>query len=352
MGIRMNTDRLIMRSRLIGPVVVVLAGLLSILAPAAGQQAPQGAAAAGWIGITFVDDPAGGQAILVEEIVDGAPAAAAGIRPGDRIVRWNGRADVAAAVRSADLRPGENVRVRITRAGESERDVTITAALRPPRYAVATPGRWGDVFVFPRDTIWRPDRLFVLPDDSVLRPSRIYRFNRDSLAIQMDSLNAQLRLMLRDSLGPVMRYRELQPGALFQDSIWRGFGERSAAAVWRSFGGDSIWATPSELHYGPRSLAVALATGRNAVAGAELTDITPGLSNYFDTEEGALILRVAPDTPAARAGLQDGDVIVRVGDQPISGVAELRWALSRPGSSEFSIEIIREGARRTVTLGR
>jgi membrane-associated protease RseP (regulator of RpoE activity) len=361
--ISMNTNNLQRMLRSFGLAIAVVVMLLRIGGPLDAQQAADGAVQAGWIGISFVDDPDGGQAILVQEVVDEAPAHAAGIRAGDRIVRWNGRTDVAAAIRSADLRPAENVRVRVARAGETERDITITAAVRPPRYAVA-PSRWGDVFVLPRDTIWRPDRVFVLPRDTIwrpdrvfalprdtiLRPPRIYRFDRDSLAIQMDSLNAQLRVMLRDSLGQNLRFQVLEPSRFYRDSTWVSLGQRLPATV-RSFSADSLWALPG-YRESPASLAIALATGRNAVAGAELTDITPGLSSYFGTEEGALILKVAPETPADRAGLRDGDVIVRVGDQSITGVAELRWALSRPGMSEYSLEIVRQGSRRTVTLGR
>src|SRR5690606_12268773 len=126
-------------------------------------------------------------------------------------------------------------------------------------------------------------------------PTRLYRFDADSLAVQMDSLNARLRSMLRDSLGSGVSFRYLEPGALLRDSAWVRMGQRgNPAAILRSFSLDSLWAAPS-LHNGPGSLAIALATGRNAVAGAELTDMTAGLSNYFGTEEGALVLRVAPD---------------------------------------------------------
>ncbi len=326
----MNIRLLSRASRGFGLAVLALAASLQISQPLVAQQPAGGPDRSGWIGISFADDP-NGQAIIVQELVGGdTPAQAAGIRVGDRIVRWNGRTDVATAIRSSTLRPGDNLRIRIARAGEAERDLTLTVALRPAQYAVAprVPSRFGEVFVTPGAA------------------QRVYRLNRDSLAIQMDSLNAQLRLMLQDSLGTAVRFRALEPSVFFRDSTFSFQFDRSEPLVIRY---DSLWASPIARD---GSLAIALATSRNAVAGAELTDITPGLSSYFGTDRGVLITRVAPETPAARAGLRDGDVIVRVGDQAIAGVAELRWALSRPGPSEFSLEIVRERARRTVTLGR
>src|SRR5690606_16440031 len=94
----------------------------------------------GWIGITFREDGAGGQAIVVEAVDPGAPARDAGIAVGDRILVWNGRSDVAAAVRAAALRPGDTVRVTIDPVdGGSDREVTITAAERPANLARSLP---------------------------------------------------------------------------------------------------------------------------------------------------------------------------------------------------------------------
>jgi S1-C subfamily serine protease len=91
-------------------------------------------------------------------------------------------------------------------------------------------------------------------------------------------------------------------------------------------------------------------SGRNAVAGAELSDVSPGLSSYFGTDRGALVLRVAPETPADRAGLQDGDVIVRAGGEPIADVSQLRRVLSASRGGEMELEVVRRGERVPLRL--
>ncbi|AMN42577.1 Do family serine endopeptidase [Rhodoplanes sp. Z2-YC6860] len=53
--------------------------------------------------------------------------------------------------------------------------------------------------------------------------------------------------------------------------------------------------------------------------GANLQAVTPELSREFDLKRpaGAVITNVTASSPAARAGLKPGDVIVAVGDQPV-----------------------------------
>ena len=64
--------------------------------------------------------------------------------------------------------------------------------------------------------------------------------------------------------------------------------------------------------------------------------------------DGVLIARVQPDTPAQKAGLQDGDVVVKVDGKPTpSTAAFMRIIASRRPDAEVNLEIIREGERMT-----
>jgi serine protease Do len=70
---------------------------------------------------------------------------------------------------------------------------------------------------------------------------------------------------------------------------------------------------------------------------------------------GAMVESVLPGSPAERAGLQKGDVIVAVNDQPVVAPPELtRRIASLPPGTNAQVAVIRERARKTlaVELGR
>jgi serine protease Do len=67
--------------------------------------------------------------------------------------------------------------------------------------------------------------------------------------------------------------------------------------------------------------------------------------------QGELIRGVTPGGPAARAGIQQGDVIVAVNGQPVTPDQSLAYLVSQqPVGSRVPITLLREGQRRTVTV--
>ena len=61
--------------------------------------------------------------------------------------------------------------------------------------------------------------------------------------------------------------------------------------------------------------------------------------------------QVGPGTPAAQAGLQEGDVIVKFGDQEIKNDQQLRQAiLARKPGDQVTITVVRNGQRQQVQL--
>jgi hypothetical protein len=97
-------------------------------------------------------------------------------------------------------------------------------------------------------------------------------------------------------------------------------------------------------------LGYRLTAGRTAVAGAEITELNARLGGYFGTGTGLLVTRVAPGTPAATAGLQEGDVVVKAGNAAISTVADMRQAIGSARATSLELEIIRQGRTQTLRL--
>ena len=92
---------------------------------------------------------------------------------------------------------------------------------------------------------------------------------------------------------------------------------------------------------------------RRGQLGVYIQDVTPDLARAFGLRRarGAVITQVIPGSPADRAGLKEGDVVVRVNGESIDNAADLRNAIGllRVGA-EARIEIIRDGRRRTVKV--
>ncbi|MCP5111290.1 MAG: PDZ domain-containing protein, partial [bacterium] len=78
-------------------------------------------------------------------------------------------------------------------------------------------------------------------------------------------------------------------------------------------------------------------------------DIAAGFG--LDEEHGALVVEVVPGSPAERAGIRSGDVIVGVEGQEVERLKDLTRMVAdvRPGE-EVEIEVWREGARRKLDV--
>ncbi|HEX7080672.1 MAG TPA: DegQ family serine endoprotease [Gammaproteobacteria bacterium] len=87
--------------------------------------------------------------------------------------------------------------------------------------------------------------------------------------------------------------------------------------------------------------------------GVQLQTLDPDLAESLGLEEakGALIAEVLDDTPAARAGLEAGDVVTRFGDRDIASPRDLSLAVAAADPGEtVSVEIVRDGATRTIEV--
>jgi serine protease DegQ len=85
--------------------------------------------------------------------------------------------------------------------------------------------------------------------------------------------------------------------------------------------------------------------------GIGIQDVTPALAQALElsTDRGALVTQIEPGSPAEQAGIEAGDVIVAVDEQPIDSSTDLRntVGLVRAGES-VAITFLRLDERRTV----
>jgi len=89
--------------------------------------------------------------------------------------------------------------------------------------------------------------------------------------------------------------------------------------------------------------------------GVHLQELNPDLGEYFNTREGVLITEVEENSPAEKAGLKAGDVILEIEGKKVKDAEDLhdRIADFKRGDT-VKITILRKGQRMdvTATLGR
>jgi C-terminal processing protease CtpA/Prc len=148
------------------------------------------------------------------------------------------------------------------------------------------------------------------------------------------------RIRLRTETSMITRAPEAE-GVPPMIEFPRGTGSRPAAAP------------RAPMIFVPRPLAptpgMIYSFGSAGVAGAELVPLTEGLARTVGIQRGVLVTRSPVGSPAHESGLRDGDVIVRVGGEPVFTVAGVREQVQIAvdnGAGSVDVECIRE--RRTM----
>jgi serine protease Do len=115
----------------------------------------------------------------------------------------------------------------------------------------------------------------------------------------------------------------------------------------------SLGESPSSVAAGPRTRG-----GRGAepaLEGLGVAELTPEMRRNFsigdDVSKGVVITNVTPGTPAARAGLRPGDVLLEVNRKPVTNVRELADAYGKAKGSVLLL-INRRGSTVFVVLKR
>lgn len=112
------------------------------------------------------------------------------------------------------------------------------------------------------------------------------------------------------------------------------------------------FAVPMDVAARVEQQIIARGHATHAQLGVVIQDMNAALARSFGLAkaEGALVSRVAPDSAAARAGVQPGDVILKANDQPIVESNDLPALVDKASPGErLALEVRRSGV--TLQLG-
>lgn len=331
----------------------------------------------GWLGFSYSTNTqrTGGRtttAIVIEQVHDGSPAQAAGLQVGDTVTAIN---DIRVSEQLMNslgysIAPGDEVRIRIRRAGR-DRTFNLTAAERPAEFALP-PEAGNFVFELNADSIRDRMRVYIdsmrvtldslkLPRMRVERtPGGVYIYSdtgRVRIVRPDTTLVGAWGVFPRDSLRTFFEYRFPRDSMrfMFDSAFARVLPDMRTLQIhvdsMRTHMDSVRWLMPdrNEVWVGsPEGITI---VGARAIAGAELTELNPGLGEYFGTDEGVLVVRVPDGTPAARAGLEAGDVVVNVNGNAIDDIPSLRRRISQVRTGDpIRLGILRKKQSRTIEL--
>ncbi|MDE3098930.1 MAG: DegQ family serine endoprotease [Verrucomicrobiota bacterium] len=122
----------------------------------------------------------------------------------------------------------------------------------------------------------------------------------------------------------------------------------------RSGGSEGIgFAVPINLARNAMDSLIAHGRVIRGYLGITLEDVTPALAQGFDYPKtsGAVVGGVLPDSPAARAGLKDGDIITELNGKPVADADSLTLDVTeRAPGTEVKLTLFRDGKNRTLTV--
>jgi len=87
--------------------------------------------------------------------------------------------------------------------------------------------------------------------------------------------------------------------------------------------------------------------------GLSVLSLSEQLAKYFGApnDEGVLVEMVRKDSPAEKAGIMAGDVILRVGSKSVDEIGDIWKGLERYDEGDkVEIEVLRKGSKKTVTI--
>ncbi|HLI77818.1 MAG TPA: Do family serine endopeptidase [Acidobacteriaceae bacterium] len=113
------------------------------------------------------------------------------------------------------------------------------------------------------------------------------------------------------------------------------------------------FAIPSQIARSVTEQLIAHGEVKHGYVGIAMNDVTPDNAHFFGLHdaEGAIVAQVSPDSPAAQAGLKQGDVITTFNGQKVSNSSSLQVDVSQVGpGAKVSFGVLRNGQPTTVNV--
>jgi serine protease Do len=122
----------------------------------------------------------------------------------------------------------------------------------------------------------------------------------------------------------------------------------------RSGGNQGVgFAIPTDLARGVMESLIKYGKVTRGYLGVMIQDLNPSLAKKFklNSNDGALVGDVVPDGPAAKAGLESGDVIEKFNGKPVTDTRHLKIEVARVAPGEtVPVEISRDGSTKTFNV--
>jgi serine protease Do len=153
---------------------------------------------------------------------------------------------------------------------------------------------------------------------------------------------------------------ETQPGTKVNLTIWRNGAKQTIAAMLDSrpenifsfVGPDTPDAPMPPMPAIPPNAdnPFSYLPGNSAVVGFEGEGLNPQLAEFFGVRDGVLVRSVNPMTPAAKAGLKAGDVVVKVNGTPVMSPREITGMVRASRKKALTFTVVRNKKEMTLNV--
>jgi serine protease Do len=156
----------------------------------------------------------------------------------------------------------------------------------------------------------------------------------------------------------VRQIGEAAAGTKVNLTVWRGGSKMTLVATLDSRPAGPVFVVPDDAippvpPVSPdvpftRNGQLSALMGQSPLVGFEGETLTEQLAQFFGVKEGVLVRTVSPRTPAERAGLKAGDVVVKVNGTPVTSPREISGIVHSVGRRTVSFTVVRN--KKEVSL--